>query len=71
MNTKPLQFITINMGTYFLTMVLLTFSFGIWVGLIGAYFLVIRPMQEKYDNLKEEMHQQIKIGFYNNSEEEE
>lgn len=48
----------INMG-------LLAFSIGMWLGIILMYLMVVRPLQSKYDILKEEYHEQIKIGFYN------
>lgn len=37
---------------------------GMWSGIILMYMMVVRPLQEKYETLKEEMHQQIKTGFY-------
>ena len=48
----------INMG-------LLAFSIGMWLGIILMYLMVVRPLQNRYDILKEEYHEQIKIGFYN------
>ena len=44
---------------------LLAFSIGMWLGIILMYLMVVRPLQSKYDILKEEYHEQIKIGFYN------
>ena len=44
---------------------LLAFSIGMWLGVILMYLMVVRPLQNRYDILKEEYHEQIKIGFYN------
>lgn len=44
---------------------LLAFSIGMWLGVIVMYLMVVKPLQHKYDLLKEKYHEQIKIGFYN------
>lgn len=46
-------------------LILLIFSLGLWFGWIMLYFLLYRPLTQKFESLQEEMHQQIKIGFYN------
>jgi preprotein translocase subunit YajC len=38
--------------------------------LIIMYFMMVRPLQRENKALKEEMHQQIKIGFYKEKEDE-
>mgnify|MGYP000093989196 FL=1 len=38
--------------------------------LIIMYFMIVRPLQRENRSLKEEMHQQIKIGFYKEKEDE-
>jgi hypothetical protein len=48
---------------------LIIFSVGLWVGIIVMYFMVVKPLDMKYESLKEEFHQQIKIGFYKEEEE--
>jgi|LauGreDrversion4_1035100.scaffolds.fasta_scaffold1041606_2 hypothetical protein len=44
---------------------LLAFSIGMWLGVIIMFLMVVRPLQTKYDNLRDAYKQQIKIGFYN------
>jgi type II secretory pathway component PulM len=44
---------------------LIIFSVGLWVGIIVTYLMFVKPLDIKYESLKEEFHQQIKIGFYN------
>jgi len=38
--------------------------------LIIMYFMIVRPLQRENRSLREEMHQQIKIGFYKEKEDE-
>ena len=38
--------------------------------LIIMYFMIVRPLQQENRSLREEMHQQIKIGFYKEKEDE-
>lgn len=37
--------------------------------LIIIYFMIVKPLKMENKSLKEEMHQQIKIGFYSEAEE--
>jgi len=36
--------------------------------LIIMYFMIVRPLQQENRSLREEMHQQFKIGFYKEKE---
>ena len=45
-------------------------SLGMWISAILLYFMFIRPLMTENRELKEEMHQQIKIGFYKEQEHE-
>jgi len=47
---------------------LIIFSIGLWIGIILMYLMVVRPLDRKYESLREEFHQQIKIGFYKEEE---
>ena len=46
-------------------------SLGMWLSAIMIYFMFIRPLMVENERLKEEMHQRIKIGFYEELKEEE
>jgi preprotein translocase subunit YajC len=46
-----------------------TILITIVANLIIIYFMIVKPLKMENKSLKEEMHQQIKIGFYNESEE--
>jgi hypothetical protein len=44
--------------------IILSFLVGTWVAGILSYFMVIKPTIQENDELKEIIHQQTKIGFY-------
>lgn len=39
--------------------------------LIIMYFMIVRPLQQENRSLREEMHQRIKIGFYEELKQDE
>ena len=45
-------------------MELLCISTGMWIGALMMYLMIIRPLRQENENLKEIIHQQTKIGFY-------
>ena len=47
-----------------LFVILMSFFVGMWVGGIIIYTLMVTPLAQENEDLKDEMHQQIKIGFY-------
>lgn len=44
--------------------IILSWVIGMWTAAILSYLMVIRPMIEENEELKEIIHQQTKIGFY-------
>ena len=52
------------MDTQMLFVMLMSFFVGMWVGGIIIYTLMVRPLSQEISDLMDEMHQQIKIGFY-------
>ncbi len=56
------------MDTQMLFVMLMAFFVGMWIGGIFIYTLMVRPLAQENDDLKDEMHQQIKIGFYKEQE---
>ena len=51
-----------------LFVMLMSFFVGMWVGGIIIYTLMVRPLSQEISDLMDEMHQQIKIGFYKEQE---
>ena len=56
------------MDTQILFVMLMSFFVGMWVGAIIIYTLMVTPLAQENEDLKDEMHQQIKIGFYREQE---
>jgi hypothetical protein len=52
-------------------MVLLYIVFGMWLGAAMMYVMVIKPINRENEKLKEIIHQQPKIGFYEELKQEE
>ena len=52
------------MDTQMLFVMLMSFFVGMWIGGIIIYTLMVRPLSQEISDLMDEMHQQIKIGFY-------
>jgi hypothetical protein len=50
---------------------ILTGCVGMWLGIIMMYLMVIKPLNQKNEDLKEIIHQQPKIGFYEELNQEE
>lgn len=48
--------------------IILSLIIGMWVGGIFTYTLMVRPLSKEISDLMDEMHQQIKIGFYKEQE---
>ena len=44
---------------------------GMWLGAIMMYLMVIKPINREKEELKEIIHQQPKIGFYEELKQEE
>jgi len=44
---------------------------GMWLGIIMMYLMVIKPLNQKNEDLKEVIHQQPKIGFYEELKQDE
>jgi hypothetical protein len=44
---------------------------GMWLGAIMMYLMVIKPINRENEELKEIIHQQPKIGFYEELKQEE
>jgi type II secretory pathway component PulM len=44
---------------------------GMWLAIIILYLMFIKPLMTENERLKEEMHQRIKIGFYEELKQEE
>jgi hypothetical protein len=44
---------------------------GMWLGAIMMYLIVIKPINREIEELKEIIHQQPKIGFYEELKQEE
>lgn len=51
--------------------IILSFIVGMWVAAILSYLMVIKPMIEENDELKEIIHQKTKIGFYEELKQDE
>jgi len=51
--------------------IILSFIVGMWVAAVLSYLMVIKPMIEENDELKEIIHQQTKIGFYEELKQDE
>jgi len=51
--------------------IILSFLAGTWIAGILSYLMVIKPMIEENDELKEIIHQQTKIGFYEELKQDE
>lgn len=51
-----------------LFVMLMSLFVGMWVGGIIIYTLMVIPLSRENEDLKDEMHQQIKIGFYKEEE---
>ena len=56
------------MDTQILFVMIMSFFVGMWVGGIIIYTLMVRPLSQEISDLMDEMHQQIKIGFYKEQE---
>jgi uncharacterized membrane protein len=56
------------MDTQILFVMIMSFFVGMWVGGIIIYTLMVRPLSKEISDLMNEMHQQIKIGFYKEQE---
>jgi len=56
------------MDTQMLFVMLMSFFVGMWIGGIIIYTLMVRPLSQEVSDLMDEMHQQIKIGFYKEQE---
>jgi hypothetical protein len=52
-------------------MELLCTVFGMWIGAAMMYLMIIRPLRRENEDLKEIIHQQPKIGFYEELKQEE
>ena len=52
-------------------LIIMFLSLGMWLSAIIIYFMFIRPLMVENERLKKEMHQRIKIGFYEELKEEE
>lgn len=52
------------MDNQMLFVMLMSLFVGMWVGGIIIYTLMVTPLAQENEDLKDEMHQQIKIGFY-------
>jgi len=52
-------------------MVLIYILFGMWLGAAMMYLMIIRPLSRENEDLKEIIHQQPKIGFYEELKQEE
>ena len=44
---------------------------GMWLGAMMMYLMVIKPLHQENEDLKEIIHQQPKIGFYKELKQEE
>jgi hypothetical protein len=44
---------------------------GMWLGAMMMYLMIIRPLHQENEKLKEVIHQQPKIGFYEELKQEE
>ena len=51
--------------------IILSFIVGMWVSAVLSYLMVIKPMIEENDELKEIIHQQPKTGFYEELKQDE
>lgn len=51
--------------------IILSFIIGMWVAAILSYLMVIKPIIEENEQLKEIIHQQTKIGFYEEPKQED
>jgi len=51
--------------------IILSCVIGMWIAAILSYLMVIKPMIEENEELKEIIHQQTKIGFYEELKQEE
>jgi MFS superfamily sulfate permease-like transporter len=51
--------------------IILSFIVGMWVAAVLSYLMVIKQMIEENDELKEIIHQQTKIGFYEELKQDE
>ena len=56
------------MDNQMLFVMLMSLFVGMWVGGIIIYTLIVTPLVQENEDLKDEMHQQIKIGFYREQE---
>lgn len=56
------------MDNQMLFVMLMSLFVGMWVGGIIIYTLMVRPLSQEISDLMDEMHQQIKIGFYKEQE---
>ena len=56
------------MDNQMLFVMLMSLFVGMWVGCIIIYTLMVTPLAQENEDLKDEMHQQIKIGFYKEQE---
>ena len=56
------------MDNQMLFVMLMSLFVGMWVGGIIIYTLMVTPLAQENEDLKDEMHQQIKIGFYREQE---
>ena len=50
---------------------ILTGCVGMWLGAMMMYLMIIRPLHQENEKLKEVIHQQLKIGFYEELKQEE
>jgi glyoxylate utilization-related uncharacterized protein len=51
--------------------IILSFVIGMWVAVIVTYLMIIKPIIKENEELKEIIHQQPKIGFYEELKQEE
>ena len=52
-------------------MELLCLSVGMWIGALMMYLMIIKPLRQENEDLKEIIHQQPKTGFYEELKQEE
>ena len=51
--------------------IILAFMVGMWAAAVISYFLVVKPMIWENKKLRETIHQQVKIGFYEELKQDE
>jgi uncharacterized membrane protein YkgB len=51
--------------------IIISFIIGMWVAIVLTYLMITKPIIKENEELKEIIHQQPKIGFYEELKQEE